>query len=73
MANTRRCKDISEQHQNTNKIKRRKHIIQEAIKKNSFKIENPIAGYNLSAYKKKRKKINILCWTSGKIGHTNVS
>ena len=55
------------------RLNRRKQIIQEVIQKNRFKSENPIAGYNLSAYRKKRKKTNILCWSCGKIGYTSVS
>ena len=38
------------------KLYRRKQMIQEAIQKNRFKSENPIAGYNLSAYRRRRKK-----------------
>ena len=55
------------------KLNRRKQMIQEAIQKSRFKSENPIAGYNLSAYRKRKKKTNIKCWTCGKIGHTSVS
>ena len=55
------------------KLNHRKQMIQEAIQKSRFKSENPIAGYNLSAYRKKRKKSNIRCWTCGNRGHTSVS
>ena len=55
------------------KLNHRKQMIQEAIQKRSFKSENPIAGYNLSAYRKKRKKSNIRCWTCGNRGHTSIS
>ena len=55
------------------KLNHRKQMIQEAIQKSRFKSENPIAGYNLSAYRKKRKKSNMRCWTCGNRGHTSVS
>lgn len=55
------------------KINHRKQMFQEAIQNKLFKSENPIAGYNLSVYRKRRKKTNIICWTYGKIGHTSVS
>ena len=52
------------------KMKLRKQKIQEAISQSHIKDTNPIAGYNLSAYQKKKKKNIIRCWKCGKNGHT---
>ena len=55
------------------KLSQRKQRISRSIQYSRFKAANPIAGYDLSAFRKRRKKKTIKCWTCGKIGHTSKS
>ena len=52
------------------KLKLRKQKMKEAINHNRYNYDNPIAGYNLSAYEKKKMKDKQKCWKCGKSGHT---
>ena len=60
---------MNEQRMNI-KMKLRKQKIKESISQSHMKYTNPIAGYNLSAHQKKKKKNIIRFWKCGKNGHT---
>ena len=55
------------------RLNQRKQMIARAIYDSRFKTANPISGYDLSAFRKRRKKKTIKCWTCGKTGHTSKS
>ena len=51
------------------KLLSRRERIQKTLFDRRIESTNPIAGYDLSLYKKKTKKRNKRCWTCGMIGH----